>query len=113
MSSPGDTPDVTPGMAARSSPGPGGGQGDPGASLPPADEDVSTTAASLEAQLAEVRARARGDATVRVRVEAPHSEFIHGGVWVGPDYTDVPEQAVAAMMEAASNSGVTLTQEEV
>jgi hypothetical protein len=54
-----------------------------------------------------------GQATVRLRVEGPHSGIIHNGVWVGTDWTEVPAHAVPAIMEGAVNSGVSLVQEEV
>jgi hypothetical protein len=75
-------------------------------------EDLSAKAADLERQLAEVRAKAAGQDTVRLKVEEPHEAFVHGGLVVGTDFTDVPASAVPAMMEGAANSGVTLTQEE-
>jgi hypothetical protein len=97
---------------------PSGGQAPPdtpapGAAAPQAAPDVSDEAAQLEARLAEVRARASGQETVKLKVEGPHVEFIHGGVSVYDDFTAVPAHLAPAMMEAAASSGVTLTQEEV
>lgn len=125
---PGGTPDSTPKVISGSDQAaneavrpadrtPSGGQAPPAPVTPPdprsADHDLSTKAADLERQLAEVRAQAAGDTTVRVKVESPHSGFTHNGLYVGEDFTAVPAHAVPAMMEAASDSGVTLTQEEV
>lgn len=75
--------------------------------------DLSSQAADLERQLAEVRAKAAGEQdTVRVKVEEPHAGIIHNGIWVGNDWTEVPAHVVPDMMEGAANSGVVLTQEE-
>lgn len=78
------------------------------------EQDPSARAAELEAELAEVRARAAGGATVRLRVDpdGPHSALVHNGVYVGEDWTEVPAHVVPDLMEGAANSGVTLTQEE-
>lgn len=78
-----------------------------------ASNEDSGRAVELEAELADLRARAAGPDTVRLKVEEPHVQFIHGGVKVDDDFTEVPAHSVAALMEAAANSGVTLTQEEV
>jgi hypothetical protein len=75
-------------------------------------EDLSARAADLERELAEVRAKAAGGNTVRMRVEEPHAEFYHGGVGIGTDWTAVPAHMVPALTEAAGGAGVTLTQEE-
>ena len=76
------------------------------------DEDLSSRAAELEAELASVRNKARGGDTVRLRVEGDHSGLIHNGLYVGTEWTDVPAHVVPDLMEGAANSGVTLTQEE-
>lgn len=76
------------------------------------EEDWSAKAADLEAQLAEVRAKAAGQDTVRLKVEEPHVAFGMGHINVESDWTEVPTHAVAAIMEGAANSGVTITQEE-
>jgi hypothetical protein len=84
------------------------------APAPPApEEDLSSKAADLEGQLAEVRAQAAGADTVRMKVEDPHVAFALGHINIGTDWTDVPTHSVAAIMEGAANSGVTITQEEV
>lgn len=82
------------------------------APAPPA-EDLSAKAADLEEQLAAVRAQATGGDTVRLKVEDPHAGFALGHINVGTDWTTVPVSSVAAIMEGAANSGVTITQEEV
>jgi hypothetical protein len=78
---------------------------------PPA-KDLSSTAAGLEAELAKIRAQAAGEDTVRLKVEDPFVGFALGHINVGSEYTDIPAHAVAAIMEGAANSGVTITQEE-
>lgn len=77
-------------------------------------EDLSARAADLERQLAEVRTRASGAGTVRLRVDpdGPHSHIVFNGMTVSQDWTEVPEHVVPEIMEGAANSGVTLTQEE-
>jgi hypothetical protein len=80
---------------------------------PEPEEDLSAKAADLETQLAEVRAAARSGDVIRLKVEDPHVGFALGHINVGTDYTEVPVSAVAAIMEGAANSGVTITQEEV
>jgi hypothetical protein len=130
-SKPGNAPDSTPEIISGSDQAaneavkpadrtPSAGQAPP-ASVPsppaPADRPVASAedsdeAAELEAKLAAVRARASGQDTVKMKVEGEHSALIHNGIWVGDDWTEVPEHAVAGLMEAAANSGVKLTQEE-
>jgi hypothetical protein len=83
------------------------------AAKPAAEEDLSAKAARLEEELASVRAQASQNATVRLKVEGEHSAFVHNGLLVGDEFTDVPARAVQAMMEAANDSGVKLVQEEV
>ena len=72
------------------------------------DQDPSARAAELEAELARIRAGAIAGAKVLLRVEPPHSEFIHGGITVGSEPTPVPERAVGALLTAAGEAGVTL-----
>lgn len=78
------------------------------------ERDPSTRAAELEAELAAVRREATGGDTVRLRVDpdSPHSAMVHGGVYVGEEWTEVPAHVVPDLMEGAANAGVTLTQEE-
>lgn len=86
----------------------------PDTAAPPApEEDLSAKAAELEGQLAEVRAQAAGEGTIRLKVEDPHVGFALGHLNVGTEFTEVPASSVAAIMEGAANSGVTITQEEV
>lgn len=80
---------------------------------PAAEEDLSAKAADLEEQLAQVRAQAAGQDTVRMKVEDPHVAFALGHINIGTEWTEVPNHSVAAIMEGAANSGVTITQEEV
>lgn len=82
------------------------------ASQPERGEDLSARAAELEAELAQVRSKAAGAATVRLKVEEPHAGIVHNGLWVGTDWTEVPAHVVPDLMEGAANSGVTVTQEE-
>jgi glycine/D-amino acid oxidase-like deaminating enzyme len=82
------------------------------AAAEPASEDLSAKAADLESQLAEVRAKAAGENTTRLKIGSDHVDFYHGGVSVGPDWTVVPAHTVPALMEAAAGAGVTLVQEE-
>lgn len=81
---------------------------------PEREPDYSTRAAELEEELAAVRAKAAGGATVRLRVDpdSPHSGMVHNGLYIGEDWTEVPAHVVPDMMEGAANAGVTLTQEE-
>jgi hypothetical protein len=78
------------------------------------EQDLSGRAAELEQELAEVRAKAAGVGTVRLRVDpdSPHSHLVFNGIAVGEDWTEVPAHVVPEMMEGAANAGVTLTQEE-
>jgi len=72
--------------------------------------------ASEERQLGELQAKrdaaASNAASARFKVEEPHSEIIFGGLRVGRDFTPVPDHMIAPLASAASDSGVTLTQEE-
>lgn len=77
------------------------------------EEDISARVSVLEKQLVDARLLASPQATVRLKVEEPHVGFALGHINVGADYTEVPEHAVAAIMDGAANSGVTITQEEV
>ena len=75
-------------------------------------EDLSARAADLEDQLAAVRVAAMSGAMIRLKVEDPYVGFALGHITVGTEFTEVPVSAVAAIMEGAANSGVTITQEE-
>jgi hypothetical protein len=78
------------------------------------EPDYSARAAELEEELREVRNKAAGAETVRLRVEpdSPHSHMVFNGIMVSEDWTEVPIHAVPDLMEGAANAGVTLTQEE-
>lgn len=77
----------------------------------PQKEDPRDRVAKLEAELAEARAEASGQDTVRMKVEPPHESFSHANVTVRSDFAPVPAQLVPALMTAAADAGVTLTQE--
>ena len=93
-------------------------QPDPAAPAAPAApdapaEDLAARAASLEAELAKVRAdiAAAGGDMVQLKVEGEHEALQVGHIVIGTEYTPVPAAAVPAIMEGAANSGVTVTQE--
>lgn len=50
--------------------------------------------------------------TVRLKVEPPHSSVTVNFVTVGPEFTEVPESAAAAIMQGANDAGVTITQDQ-
>jgi hypothetical protein len=50
-------------------------------------------------------------AAVRMKVEGDHESLTYGGVTVGSEFTTVPVSMVAALVEAAADAGVTITQE--
>jgi hypothetical protein len=49
---------------------------------------------------------------VQMTVEEPHAAFTYGGVTVTTDPTTVPASIVPAIVQAAAEAGVTLTQQE-
>ena len=53
---------------------------------------------------------AAGEA-VRMKVEGGHESLTYGGLTVGTEFTNVPVSMVAALVEAAADAGVTITQE--
>lgn len=81
------------------------------AAAPSKPEDPRDRAARLEAELLEARAEAAGLDTVQMKVEPPHESFTHANVTVRSDFTPVPARTVPALMTAAEDAGVTLTQE--
>ena len=87
----------------------------PAASQPKDQQDASEPSrAALEQRLAEIQEQLRGEdapAALRMKVEGPHAAFSYGGVTVGTEYTDVPVTHAAAVTTAASEAGVTITQE--
>jgi hypothetical protein len=73
--------------------------------------------ADEDARLAELQAKrdaalvAEG-AAVMLKVESPHESLTHGGVTVTTEYTSVPAGMAAAIMTAAGEAGVKITQQE-
>jgi hypothetical protein len=78
---------------------------------PEPQQDNSGRIAELEAELLDLRNAAVRGATVLLRVLEPHEAFIYAGVTVRTKPTPVPERLVPAMMGAARDAGVTLTEE--
>lgn len=81
------------------------------ATVPPpaaSPDQSSGRAAELERELAGIRAAAVRGAKSVMRVLAPHTEFRHGGITVRADPTQVPAHAVAPLMTAAAEAGVTI-----
>jgi len=77
-----------------------------------ADDDKRDKIASLRAEADELEATLPPPAdTERLKVEGPHEAFTFGGTWVGNDWSPVPVHLVAGVMQAASEAGVTITQE--
>lgn len=66
----------------------------------------------LERQLEQRRGGQPGQVMARVKVEPPHSELHYAGMVVGQDFTEVPQQQLGTLYEAAASAGVTLTQED-
>lgn len=104
-----------PGTANGEKPQPADLPTQPGASQPQDQTDSSAPSrAELETRLAELQAQLRdrdAPAPIRMKVEGPHTSFSYGGVAVGTEYTDVPATHVAALVTAADEAGVTITQE--
>jgi hypothetical protein len=76
------------------------------------DSDKRDKIASLRAEADELELTLPPPAnTEMLKVEAPHESFGFGGVWVGTDWSPVPVHLVAGVMQAASEAGVTITQE--
>jgi hypothetical protein len=92
---------------------PDDGSGQKAAAPDPRDEKI----AELERQLAEAQrpsgfVPSAGQATVRLKVEAPHSELHYAGHVVGTEFTEVPANIAAALMAGAADAGVTTTQDQ-
>ncbi len=86
----------------------------PEAQRPVADEPVPALSPAEERKLGELLARrsqAAGGATVRLKVEPPHSEVTFGGVTVGAGYADVPAHLAADIIQGSAEAGVKITQE--
>ena len=81
---------------------------DPPAGLPAKD---TGRAAELVDELEKIRADAIKGLKAVLRVLPPHSSFTYAGVTVTDQPTTIPAVHVPGLMEAAANSGVTLTQE--
>ena len=61
--------------------------------------------------LARQAAAAAQEGSVRMKVEGDHESISYGGLTVGAEFTPVPAQLVAPLIEAATDAGVTITQE--
>jgi hypothetical protein len=94
---------------AHGSAGGGSATGQPQAD---SQQDKRDKIASLRAEADELELTLPPpDNTERLKVHAPHEAFGFGGMWVGTDWTNVPVHLVAGVMQAASEAGVTITQE--
>lgn len=83
---------------------PAGGKG-----AAPSQPDPAERVGKLRAELAVAEAALPpAPGTVRVRVAPPHDSFSVGGVTVGPDFTPVPAGALAGLLGAAADAGVTI-----
>jgi len=51
-------------------------------------------------------------AAVMLKVEPPHGSLSHGGVTVTTEFTSVPAGMAAAVLTAADEAGVKITQQE-
>lgn len=79
---------------------------------PPGDEpDPLARARALRAEADELVRSAGHVATVRVKLEPPHTELHFGGLFVGEDFGPVPVNRLADLEQAARNAGATLTTE--
>lgn len=89
-------------------------QADEGAPVPgaaPAPVPPRDRIAELEAELARLRSAALDGARAVLRVQPPHSSFTHGGITVHDSPTPVPQRALGALLTAAAEAGVTITEE--
>ena len=77
----------------------------------PASAEHSGRVAELVDELEKIRADSTRGIKAVLRVLPPHSSFTYGGVTVTDQPTTVAAAHVPGLMEAAANSGVTLTQE--
>jgi hypothetical protein len=83
----------------------------------PAPAPEAGLTAAEEATLAELTARrdaalVAAGAAVMLKVEAPHESLTHGGVTVTTEFTSVPAGMAAAVLTAAGEAGVKITQQE-
>jgi len=111
MTDPSDAPAAAPaGQQPAQAPGPA----PPAAPSPesPTAEGLSVSEQTELGQLLAKRdAAAAGAGASSLKVEPPHSAFSYGGVTVASEFTDVPALMAAAVVEAAAEAGVTITQE--
>jgi hypothetical protein len=96
---------------------PAGAQAPPNVIKPPEPEperkgDLSADEERQLGELMERRDRAAASSSVRLRVTSGHQSVSYGGVTVGRDYTEVPEHAVAGLIEGAANAGVDIEQDQ-
>ena len=86
----------------------------PAAAPAPVAAGSGLTAAE-EATLAGLQARRgtalAGPGAMQMKVEPPHESLTHGGVTVTNEFTSVPASMAAAIMAAADDAGVKITQE--
>jgi hypothetical protein len=66
----------------------------------------------LQEELARLRGEAMKGEKILLKVWPPHSSMTHGGVTVGSEPTEVPAHMVSAVMTAAEEAGVKITQEK-
>jgi hypothetical protein len=86
----------------------------PAAAAPAAEPAPDGLTAAEESELGRLLAKrdAALDAeAIRLKVEPPHSELTHGGVTVTSEFTSVPAGRAAAILTAADEAGVKITQE--
>src|ERR1700758_4507544 len=78
-------------------------------------EDLQRQLAAAKEQIEALRRPTLSEVSgqpVRLKVEPPHSELHYAGWVVGTEYTEVPANLAAAFAQAASDAGVTLTQDQ-
>lgn len=75
------------------------------------DDDKRAKAASLRAEADAIEsALPPPPDTVQLKVEPPHEAFSYGGSWVTREWSNIHKHHVAAVMQAASDAGVQITQ---
>ena len=84
----------------------------PSGSKPDVNKDKREKIASLRSEADEMEAALPPPPdTERLKVSDPHEAFSFGGTWVGREWTSVAKHLVPGIMQAARESGVTVTQE--
>lgn len=79
---------------------------------PPGDDtNAAARIRALRQEADKLEAGLHGPATVKVKVELPHSELHFGGLFVDNEFTPVPLERLASLQQAAENAQVTLTVE--